>query len=191
MIEARKRRRMQPTVLALEARRLLSNIVVTNTASSGTGSLAWAVGQANLNGGAETITFDETVFKTAQTIDLNGSRLELSDTSGTETIAGPKAGVTVNGGGLSGVFAIDPSAKASISGLTITGGSSWVGGGVDNDLGTVALTNCTVSGNSSGGSGGGVYNLSGTVALTNCTVSGNSCANGNGAVSTTTGALPR
>ena len=108
----------------LEDRRLLSNIVVTNTASSGTGSLAWAVGQANLNGGAETITFDESVFKTAQTIDLNGSQLELSDTTGTETITGPKAGVTVNGGGLSGVFAIDPGVKASISGLTITGGST-------------------------------------------------------------------
>ena len=34
-IEARKRRRMQPTLMALEDRRLLSNIVVTNTASSG------------------------------------------------------------------------------------------------------------------------------------------------------------
>ena len=73
-IEARKRRRMQPTLMALEDRRLLSNIVVTNTASSGTGSLAWAVGQANLNGGAETITFDKTAFKTAQTINLNGTR---------------------------------------------------------------------------------------------------------------------
>ena len=60
MIEARKRRRMQPTILALEDRRLLSNIAVTNTASRGTGSLAWAVSQANLNGGAETITFDKT-----------------------------------------------------------------------------------------------------------------------------------
>ena len=119
-IKARKRRRMQPTLLALEDRRLLSNIVVTNTASSGTGWLAWAVGQANLNGGAETITFDKTAFKTAQTINLNGSALELTDTTGTETITGPTAGVTVNAGGNSRVFLVD--GTASISGLTITGG---------------------------------------------------------------------
>src|SRR5580693_5318691 len=119
-IEERRRRRMQPTFLALEDRRLLSNIVVTNIASSGTGSLAWAVGQANLNGGVETITFDKTAFKTAQTISLNGSALELTDTTGTETITGPTAGVTVNAGGNSRVFLVD--GTASISGLTITGG---------------------------------------------------------------------
>ena len=99
-IEARKRRRMQPTLLALEDRRLLSNIVRhQHRQQRHVGSLRWAIGQANSNGGAETITFDKTVFKTAQTINLSGSQLELSDTTGTETITGPKAGVTVNGGG--------------------------------------------------------------------------------------------
>ncbi len=91
-IEARKRRRMQPTLLALEDRRLLSNIVVTNTASSGTGSLAWAVGQANLNGGAETITFDETAFKTAQTINLNGSAARADRHDGNGDDHGPDGG---------------------------------------------------------------------------------------------------
>ena len=51
--------------------------------------LRWAVGQANSAGGAETIAFDNTVFKTPQTITLTGTQLELSDTSGTETITGP------------------------------------------------------------------------------------------------------
>ncbi len=70
-IEARKRRRMQPTVLALEDRKLLSTFTVTSTLDNGSvGTLRWAIGQANLNGGAETITFDKTVFKTAQTINL-------------------------------------------------------------------------------------------------------------------------
>ena len=62
-----------------------------------------------------------TVFATPQTITLTGSQLELSNTSGTETITGPAAGVTVNGGGLSRVFQVDRGVTASISGLTITG----------------------------------------------------------------------
>ena len=93
---------MRPTLMALEDRRLLSTIVVNNptdTPVTGEIDLRQAIVQANSNGGAETITFDKTVFKTPQTITLNGTQLELSDTTGTETITGPKAGVTVSGGG--------------------------------------------------------------------------------------------
>ena len=66
-----------------------------------------------------------------------------------ETITGPAAGVTVNGGGLSRVFQVDAGVTASISGLTISGGNarSATGGGLAN-FGTTTLTNCTVSGNS-------------------------------------------
>ena len=46
------------------------------------------------------------------------------------------------------------------------------GGGVSNS-GTANLTDCTLSGNSTGSDGGGVYNR-GTADLTDCTVSGNS-----------------
>ena len=48
-----------------------------------------------------------TVFATPQTITLGGAQLELSDTTGTETITGPAAGVTVNAGGASRVFQVD------------------------------------------------------------------------------------
>ena len=72
-------------------------------------SLREAVGFANTDpSGSSTITFDNTVFTTPQTITLTGSQLELSNTSGTETITGPAAGVTVSGGGLSRVFQVDP-----------------------------------------------------------------------------------
>ncbi len=122
-VEARKRRRMRPTLMALEDRRLLSTFTVTSTLDNGSvGTLRWAVGQANSAGGAETIAFDKTVFKTPQTITLTGTQLELSDTSGTETITGPKAGVTVSGGGQIRVFQVDGGVTASISRLTITGG---------------------------------------------------------------------
>ena len=101
---------MRPTLLALEDRRLLSTIAVNNptdTPVAGQIDLRQAIAQANATGGAETITFDSTVFNTPQTITLTGTQLELSDTTGTETITGPAAGVTVSGGGASRVFQVD------------------------------------------------------------------------------------
>ena len=60
------------------------------------------------------------------------------------------------------MFQVDAGVTASISGLTITGGTTaGNGGGLYNDGGTATLTNCTVSGNSATGTaagGGGVYN---------------------------------
>ena len=109
-------------LMPLEDRRLMSSFTVTNTFDSGEGSLAYEIDLANACAGANTIDFDSTVFDEPQTIFLSGSQLELSDTSGTETIAGPAAGVTVSGVGLSRVFQVDANVTASISGLTITGG---------------------------------------------------------------------
>ena len=96
--------------MMLEDRRLLSTIVVNNPTDTpvvGQIDLRQAISQANMNGGNETITFDSKVFKTPQTINLNGTQLDLSDSTGTETIVGPKAGVTVNAGGNSRVFEVN------------------------------------------------------------------------------------
>ena len=115
--------------MALEGRQLLSTFTVTSTLDDGSdGTLRWAVAQAN-SGGDNTIAFDAGVFGTPQTITLAGTQLELGDTTGTETIAGPAAGVTVSGGGLSRVFQVDGGVTASISGLTITGGGVYSNGG--------------------------------------------------------------
>ena len=75
--------------------------------TDGSTSLREAIASANALPG-HTITFDPTVFATAQTITLAGLQLELSETSGTETIMAPAAGLTVTGGGLSRVFQVDP-----------------------------------------------------------------------------------
>ena len=126
------------------------------------------------------------MFKTPQTITLDPTlgQLELTDTTGTETITGPKAGVTVSGGGASRVFQVDGGCHRVDLGTDhhrrqIAGN----GGGLSNNGGTATLTNCTVSGNSAShiGGGGGVYtNAGGTTTLTNCTVSGNSARRNGG-----------
>jgi hypothetical protein len=75
-VARRQRRRLQPTLMALEERSLLSTIVVNNPTDTpvvGQIDLRQAIALANTNGGNETITFDKTVFKTPQTISLNGS----------------------------------------------------------------------------------------------------------------------
>ena len=71
---------------------------------AGETDLRQAIASANATTGDNTITFDPTVFATLQTITLAGAQLELSNTTGTETITGPAAGVTVNAGGGSRVF---------------------------------------------------------------------------------------
>ena len=208
-VKGSPRRRMQPAVVALEDRRLLSTFTVTSTTDDGSaGTLRWAVGQADFDPGNNTIDFDSTVFNTPQTITLSEGQLELSNTSGTETVTGPTAGVTISGGGLSRVFQVDSGVSATISGLTITGGSTTADGGgaynhggtftlidcavsgnsaeyggglATNDYGTTTVVNCTVTGNSSSENGGGLFNSYGTTALSGCTVSGNYAAvNGGG-----------
>jgi parallel beta-helix repeat protein len=169
----------------------LTHLVVNTTSvslSPGAGlfSLPLAVDFANSDrSGIANITFDKNVFKTPQTITLAGTQLELSNTSETETITGPAAGVTVSGGGLSRVFQVDGLVTASISGLTITGGKTAGNGGGVQNYGSLTLSNCRVNGNSLTSNpygqtaGGGLYN-GGTLTLTNCTVSGNSAPIGGG-----------
>jgi hypothetical protein len=192
---------MRPTLMALEDRRLLSTYTVNSIGDSGSGrglvgDLRYCITQANSAGGNETIRFDSTVFKTPQTIPLSGTQLELSDTTGTETIVGPKQGVTVSGNGMSRVFQVDKGVTASISGLTITDGeTAGAGGGVYNDGGNLTLTNSNISGNSStgyilSGDAGGVFSGGGTTTLTSCTISGNDCTiYGAGGVGANGGAL--
>ena len=99
--EDRRRRRLRPTLLALEERKLLSGIVVNNPTDApvtGEIDLRQAIDMANTNGGDETITFDSKVFGTADD-QLTSGPLELSNTSEAETITGPAAGVTISGGG--------------------------------------------------------------------------------------------
>jgi hypothetical protein len=144
-------------------------ITVTNNNDSGAGSLRQAIADAN---DGDTIHFGIT-----GTITLTTGQLLVAKSV---TISGPgAASLTINGNLTSRVFHVSSGVTAVIAGLTITNGNSQdegpnTGGGIYNDHATLALDNCTVSGNYAGYGGGGVHNSSGTLTVTNSTFSGNS-----------------
>ena len=169
------------------------SLVVTNANADGDGSLSGVLLTARSAPDA-VVTFSPVFFDSFTTITPT-ARLELSRSV---EIIGPDAGVAVSGGNSQGIFLVDSGVQAILTGLTLTGGntSGGVGGGVDNFGGAVALTGCTLTGNTAapGGEGGGLYNgFGGTAALTGCTLTGNSASfggglyNDNGGTATLTG----
>ena len=168
----------RPFLESLEARQLLATFTVTSTADDGgSGTLRYAVGEANAATTPSTIDFD--LGTSPATIMLTQGQLELSNYFYGITIDGPGASMlTISGNNASRVFEVDYGINASISGLTITGGSTTgqgnYGAGLFNYGGTTTLTGCTISGNSSSTSGGGVMNETGYVTITDCTITGNS-----------------
>ena len=129
-------------------------------------------------GATETITFSSTVFASNQTITLTSGQLVLSDTGGTQTITGPAAGVIISGGGKSRVFQVDGGVTASLSGLTISGGSTTGNGGGIENSGTLTLTNSTITGDTATGLGGGLSNYPGSATIIGCTFSSDWAAKG-------------
>ena len=80
------------------------------------------------------------------------------------------------------MFQIDPDVTVSLTGLTITRGSTNAYGGGLSNGGTVTLSDCTISGNAAF-LGGGLYNAAtGTANLTDCTISGNTRVGSGGGV---------
>ncbi|MFP5277200.1 MAG: right-handed parallel beta-helix repeat-containing protein, partial [Acidobacteriota bacterium] len=159
-------------------------LVVNNTGDSGAGAsdctynptgsgagactLRDAITAANAAGGG-TITFDSTVFGSAQTIPLTSG---LPAITGQVNITGPGANLlTVSGNNSASVFTVNSGAQVVIDGLTITGGlGTNTGGGIYN-MGTLTVRNCTITGNSAT-RGGGLANA-GTARVVDSTISGN------------------
>ena len=113
-------------------------------------------------------------------INLGGSSLSLSGTTGINIIGGFGSGaVTVNGGGPTSnfsVFTVPSSAQALIYGLTIANGNILTSGGGILNSGTLQVVNSTISGNSAVFAGGGIYN-NGTFAIAESTIANNSVTN--------------
>lgn len=157
-----------------------ATIPVISTADSGAGTLRAALASA-----ADGDTIDATGV--SGTIILTTGELVVSNSV---TIVGPgPATLAVDGNypnTINRVFNITNAVTVAISSLTVTNGAILAkgGAGIYNDHSTLTLSNCTLSGNSTG-DGGGIYNdggVSGSAALTvvNSTVSGNMAFNGGG-----------
>jgi hypothetical protein len=163
---------IRPRLEFLEDRCVPNIDMVTNTSGLflDPGSLPYEVGHA---APGDTIQF---------AANLNGSTIFLKsplDIATNLTIDGAGSGITVSGGGAHPVLQIDTGVVATINALTIAGGSApgATGGGINN-LGSLTLSNSTVTGNSAQG-GGGIFN-DGFLSLSNSTVTGNNAASGAG-----------
>ncbi len=165
---------------------------VDNTGDADDGN--YAVGQltlgetinlANINPGADTITFKAGLGEVV----LTSAVLAITDTSGTTTVTGPVAGTQVVTRSTAQVtpqfriFNVASGVTANLSNLTITNGNSPTNGGGISNLGTLTVTNSTVAGNAAATSGGGIVNFGGSLTVTSSTVSGNTTATNGGAIS--------
>jgi len=127
------------------------------------GSLRYALNNAtpgeviDFAPGVRTIDLSNTLNTAGLTIGVN---LTITNDQG----VGP---VTIDGGGQFTVFTVSFNVTASLSGLTIAdGNTNNSGGGISNN-GTLALTNCTFSDNSTTGYGGGGIENDGTLTVNN------------------------
>ncbi len=156
--------------------------VTTDGLASGLGQLDFrqAINLANVQAGNNTVSFDPSIFGTTpQTITLTAGEIGLGGV-GSPIVTGPGGSLlSISGNNASRVFFVNGT-SATLSGLTITGGSAPYGGGVWCKGGTLSLSDCIITGNSTTQnddpfkSGGGVLNEGGTLSLEGCTVSGNS-----------------
>ena len=170
----------------------MQTFVVTKTTDSDDGScdandcsLREAITRANTLSTDDTITFKSSANGT---ITL-GSALPALANNGTLTITGNGRTNTIVNGIVSGgntvrVFRVASGATVKIANMTITKGD----GGIENYGGTLTVTSCSISGNSTA-LGGGIANVSvlnhdATLTVTNSTISGNSAQGQGGGIST-------
>ncbi|MBR5414682.1 MAG: hypothetical protein IK105_01970 [Thermoguttaceae bacterium] len=114
-------------------------------------SLREAIGRAQTG---DTITFDESL--SGDTVTLNGNQFEVNKAITIDATS--IGGITIDADGQSRVFYISggtADTPVNLVALTITGGyaseiwsGTWVGGGGICNEGVLALTDCTVTGNS-------------------------------------------
>jgi hypothetical protein len=168
--------RCRPALEALEDRLAPATFNVTTLADSGAGSLRQAILDANSPAypGADTITFSVT-----GTITLGGTQLPAINEN--LTITGPgAANLTIDANHLSRVLKVAFLVTVDLSGLTLANGHGDDGGGIEN-LGTLTVSNSTLSANSAASHGGGIHNA-GALTVRNSTLSGNHTDGTGGAI---------
>jgi len=160
-----------------------SEVTVTNTNDSGSGSLREAV---NLVANEGSVFFDLSLAN--GTINLTSGPVALNKTI---TIDGSDApGLAISGGNTDRVLVVDAAGNATVSHLTLTEGFGWqLAGGVLNN-GSLTLDHVTVTGNTMATDagefwqgGGGIYSGDGaTLNLIDSTVSNNTAGWSGGGV---------
>ena len=172
---------------ALEERTLMSAFLVTDAselgpaASPDVNTLRWAVEQSNEAATVSSIEIELGTSPATITCRKVPSRWITPRTRPQFTTVSAQGPVTISGNNANQVVQVEANVTASLSGLTIAGGSTTGNGGGLANYGTITLTGCTVSGNSSGNLGGGLSNGgSGTATLTDTIVTGNSAYKGGG-----------
>jgi hypothetical protein len=153
-----------------------STVSVTNCNDLGAGSL-----RATVAGASTGDTIDFAPSPACHLITLTSGFIDVTKNL---TIDGPGASaLAVSGNNVSGVLHVDSGVTASVSGLTIedaneNGGIADYGAGIRN-LGTLTVTDTTLSNNTAELWGGGIYN-GGTLTVTGSTLSGNTADLGGG-----------
>jgi len=147
-------------------------IFVTNADDTGPGSLRQALTDARADSKLDDILFDNALFAVPQTIRLASPLPSIL----TElNIIGPGANLLTvrrDTGGPYQIFSVFH-ARASLSGMTIANGEADFGGGADVIEGSLAITDCALTGNHALSSGGGVGVSAGVLTVTGSTISSN------------------
>ena len=166
----------------------LTTYNVTSTADSSLtpGTLRWAINQANLNPGADTIvlpagTYRITLAGAGEALNVTGDFNVYGDLS----IVGANTGTTfIDANGLDRAFRVH-SGTLSLSQVTVENGSSATGGAVRVEAaGSLDLRNAVLRNNVATGAGGGAISSAGTLTVAAVTFSGNSTAGLGGALHT-------
>ncbi|MDZ4290084.1 MAG: choice-of-anchor Q domain-containing protein, partial [Prosthecobacter sp.] len=163
----------------------VTSYTVKNTNDAGADSLRQTLLDAAVTAGPALITFAPAL--SGQTISLTGpdqgSAIEINDAGGvTLDATSLPGGLTLKGKADQGSagsfrhFSVASGTSLTLRGLTLAngGGAFSHDGGAIYNSGTLTLTQCTLSGNSSqGGIGGAIFNNA-TLTLTQCILSGKS-----------------
>ncbi len=157
-----------PRLEALEDRTLPSTFTVLNLNDSGQGSLRAAISAADLNPGADSISFAKGLHGT---IALTSGELRITDSL---TINGPGANrLSVSGSDTSRVFNASTGLNVTISGLTVVHAFALEeAGGILNQGSNLTLSDDVLSHNlasgsaSNGANGGALVSDGGTLNIT-------------------------
>jgi hypothetical protein len=153
------------------------SVVVTNTGDSGIGSLRDAIA---ISPPGNVITFDPSL--SGATISLTSGQIEILKDLTIDALNLSEA-VTIESTTADRVFEVADNQTVTMSGLTIAGGYSDLGGGIRNNfLSTLTITDSTISGNHATSQGGAIYNFAGTLTLLRVTLSNNSAGSAGGAI---------